>query len=179
MIYNNVGEIIEAFGKTREMFKEKVSGLAADQLNSRENGRGWAVAEIVEHVGIVANGAAQIAGKLLAQAESEGAKKFDGVFDPPLSFGEQTASIQDKKLEAPERVHPQGKQTVAESLAKLDESFQTLTKLRPRIESVDASNAKFPHPFFGDLNLYQWLVIADLHERRHLRQIERILAEKV
>ena len=175
MKYNNVGEIFESLGKTRENFKQKISDLTGEQINLRANGQDWSVAEIVEHVGIVAGGAAQIAGKLLAQAESAGAKS-DGGFNPPLSFGEQIVSVQNKKLEAPERVHPQGKQTVAESLAKLDESFQTLIKFRPRIESVDASNATFPHPFFGDLNLYQWLVVADLHERRHLRQIERILA---
>lgn len=178
MNYNNVGEIFEVIDKTGEKLKRKVSALTVEQQNSRADGEGWSVAEIVEHIGIVANGVVQITTKLLAQAESDGAKS-DGSFNPPLSFAEQIASIQDKKLAAPERVHPQGTQTVTESLAKLDETQRALAKLRPRVEAVDASNAKFSHPFLGDLNLYQWLVVAGLHERRHLQQIEKILAEKV
>ncbi|MGI8556072.1 MAG: DinB family protein [Pyrinomonadaceae bacterium] len=175
MNYNNVGEIFEAIETTREKFKQKISTLTDEQTKLRENGQGWMVVEIVEHIGIVESGINLIAAKLLAQAESEG-KKSDGVFNPPILFAEKIASIQDRKLEAPERVHPQGKQTIAESLTKLDENRRALNNFRPRIEAVDLSNATFPHPFLGDLNLYEWLIMTGLHERRHLRQIENILA---
>ena len=176
MEYNNVAEIFEAIDKTREQLKQKVSNLTDEQKNSCADG--WSVAEIAEHIGIVGGGINQIIAKLLAGAEISGVKS-DGTFNPPISLVEQIASIQDKKLQAPERVHPQGNQTVAEALAKLDENRLALTELRPRIEAVDSSNAKFPHPFFGDINLYQWLALAGLHEYRHLRQIEKVLAEKV
>lgn len=172
--YNSVGEIYEAIDKTRDALKAKVSGLSDEQANARENGVGWTVAEIVEHLGIVEGGVIQIAGKLVAKAESE-ERKSDGTFHTPLSFAEKAATIKDRKLEAPERIHPQGKQTIAESIAKLDENRRALNELRPRIEAADSSDAKFPHPFFGDLNLYEWLVMVGLHERRHLQQIERIL----
>ena len=178
MIYNNVGEIFEAIDKSREKLKQAVLNLTEEQQNSRAGGDGWSVAEIVEHVGIVAGGAVQITGKLLAEAESAGINS-DGNFNPPISFVERIAAMRDKKMQAPDRVHPQAKQTVAESLSKLDETLQSLAKTRPRVEAVDSSNTKFPHPFLGDLNLYQWLIIAGLHERRHLQQIEKILAEKV
>lgn len=178
MNYNSVGEIFEAIDKAGEKLKQKVSNLTVEQANLRAGGGGWSVAEIVEHIGVVAGGITQITAKLLAQAEGEGVK-FDGSFNPPLSFAEQAATTLDKKLEAPERVHPRGTQNITESLAQLGKTQQRLTELRPRIESVDASRAKFPHPFFGDLNLYQWLVVAGLHKRRHLQQIEKILAEKV
>lgn len=178
MNYNSVAEIYEAMDKTGEKLKQKVSMLDAAQADSRAAGKGWSIAEIVEHLSIVEGGIIQIAEKLLAQAESEGIKS-DGKFNPPLSFAEQAASTRDKKLQAPERIHPHGKQSIAESLAKLDETRRLLTALRPRIEAVDSSNTKFPHPFFGDLNLYQWLVVAGLHQYRHLRQIEGISPEKV
>lgn len=175
MNYNSVGEIFEAIDKTDDKLKQRISNLTEEQVNSRANGEGWSVAEIVEHIGVVKGGVVQITAKLLAQAESEGIKS-DGNFAAPMSFVERTAAVREQKLSAPERVHPQGNQTIAESLAKLDESHRALAAFRPRIETVDSSNAKFPHPFFGDLNLYEWLAIAGLHELRHLQQIERILA---
>lgn len=175
MQFNNVGEIFAALDDARKELKQATAHLSVEQSNQRENGTGWTISEIVEHVGIVLNGVLMITNKLLAQAESKGAK-WDGNFNPPLSFAEQVSVLKDAKLEAPERVHPQGKQTVAESLAKLDESLQSLKDLRSRIEATNASNEKFPHPFLGDLTVYQWLVLAGLHERRHIQQIERILA---
>ena len=178
MQFNNVGEIFAALDKARDAFKKTVSGLSVEQSNLRENGQGWTIAEIAEHVGIVLSGISLITGKFLPRAESESIK-FDGNFSPPISFAEHIRSLQDSKLEAPERVHPQGRQTVSESLTKMDESLASLVKLRPRLEAADASNVKFPHPFLGDLNLYEWLILAGLHEWRHLRQIERILAENV
>lgn len=174
MRYNSVSEIYEAIDKIRNLLKEKVSGLSDEQANLRENDAGWTVAEIVEHLAILEHGVIQIAGKLAAKAEREGGK-FNGIFNPPFSFAEKAATLGNEKLAAPERIHPQGGITIAESLVKLDENRRVLNELRPRIEAADSSDAKFPHPFFGDLNLYEWLVIVGLHERRHLQQIERIL----
>ena len=73
-------------------------------------------------------------------------------------------------------IRPEGSMKIAESLAGLQQSRAALHKLRPRLEAVDLSNAKFPHPAFGTMNLYYWLAFIGLHEARHLRQIAEILA---
>lgn len=176
MEFNNVDEIYTALDGARRKFKQTTAHLSDEQAKLRENGEGWTVAEIAEHVGIVLSGALMITKKLLAQAEKDGGKS-DGNFNPPLSFAEQVNQLKDAKLEAPEMVRPQGGKSISESLAKLDESLQALKDLRSRIVAADSSHTKFPHPFLGDLNLYEWLILAGLHERRHLAQIERILAE--
>lgn len=36
------------------------------------------------------------------------------------------------------------------------------------------SKTKFHHPWFGDLNVYQWVALGALHQRIHRRQVERI-----
>lgn len=176
MEFNNVDEIYTALDAARRKFKQTTAHLSDEQARMRENDKGWSVAEIVEHVGIVLNGALMITGKLLAQAETDGGKS-DGNFNPPLSFAEQVSRLTDAKLEAPEMVRPQGGKSISESLEKLDASLQALKDLRPRIIAADSSHTKFPHPFLGNLNLYEWLILAGLHERRHLLQIERILAQ--
>jgi DNA repair protein RecO (recombination protein O) len=61
--------------------------------------------------------------------------------------------------------------------AALREGRAALTALRPRVETVGvgAASARYPHPAFGPLNLYEWLAFVALHEERHRRQIERVL----
>jgi len=41
---------------------------------------------------------------------------------------------------------------------------------------VDPRSAEFPHPFFGNLNLYEWphRIVLD-HERQHHPQLEKVL----
>ena len=60
---------------------------------------------------------------------------------------------------------------------KLDETRKSLEDLRPMFESVECSEFKFPHPFFGDLTAHEWLALVGGHELRHTQQIERILAQ--
>lgn len=175
MIYKSVGEIYQSIEKTRGELKEKISALTAEQLAMRDGAEGWTVAEIFEHLAAVEGGIVRIAGKLAAQSNGENAE-WNGTFAEPLSLVEQVSTIKDRKLEAPKMVHPSGASTIAESLAKLEENRRALTELRPRLEAVNASDATFPHPFFGALNAYQWLAVVGLHERRHLAQIEGILS---
>lgn len=177
MIYQTVGEIYEAIDKTRAKLKERISQLSDEQLIRREDENGWTIAEIIEHLATVENGGLRIAQKLLRESDRENVV-WNGTFREPLSFAEKAATMQDRKMQAPERVHPTGTVSVAESLAKLDENRRALNELRPQLEAVDVSKATFPHPFFGELNAYQWLVVVGLHERRHLAQIDRILASK-
>jgi hypothetical protein len=175
MIYNSVAEIFEMIDKTRNELKQRVSGLTDEEKNFRAgDNESWSVAEIVEHLVTVEGGVVKLTAKLLTKAEADGIKS-DGRLDPPVSFVEQAKSIENRKLQAPERIHPQGAQSIDDSLTKLDENRRLLNELRPRIEMTDSSNTAFPHPFFGNINLYQWLVMIGMHEARHLKQIEGIL----
>ena len=178
MIYNSVAEIYEAIDKTRSKLILTAENLTEEQKNAREDGQGWTAPEIIEHLGIVEGSLVDMFKKLLSEAESAGeGLKSDGTLNPPISFLEIAKVAKDKKFDAPKHVVPQSTQSVAESLIKLQENRDKLNELRPRIETTDLSNSMFPHPAFGNINLYQWLAFIGLHEYRHLMQIERILGK--
>lgn len=174
MIYKNVAEIYQSLDKTRAKLIETIETVSAQKGAARENEAGWSVAEIVEHIGIVESGIIRVIEKLLREVETDG-EKSDGNFASPLSLVKHAEAAKGQKFQAPERIQPHGNQTIEESLAKLSESKSTLRALQPRIEAVDATNTAFPHPAFGNLNLYEWLAFLGLHEARHLQQIKRIL----
>ncbi len=176
MIYNNVTEIFDVIDKTRNELDEKVSALTVDAQMFRLDETSWSVAQIVEHLAKVESGVVPLVHKLLKEAETGGAPS-DGTLNPPISMVENAAKVADKKLAAPERIRPEGNTPLEDSLAKLEESRRAIRNLQPRIEAVDARNTAFPHRFFGNLNLYEWLAFIGLHEKRHLRQIENVLNE--
>jgi hypothetical protein len=73
-------------------------------------------------------------------------------------------------------VRPINNIPIAESIAKLDELQGQYAEMKAKFETVDGVEAKFPHPYFGDLSAQEWLVLSGAHEIRHLKQIRRVLA---
>lgn len=173
-MYKNLGDIYEGLQKTREKLIATVETLPPEKQDRRENGEGWSIKEIVEHISLVEAGSLRIAQKLLSKA-MENPLQSNALPEISMEFFGKLESLRERKLQAPERVHPQGKQSLADSLAKLKEDQTILEDLREKLEKIDASAPTFPHPALGDLNVYQWIIMIGLHERRHLMQIERIL----
>lgn len=175
MEYKTVEDIYAANASIREKFKGSVAALTEEQLNAHPPGiNEWSVAQIVEHVAIVNGGALRICSKLLGKAEAAGKTNDGSVFISP-EFVEAASSAVGQKLEAPEMVLPTNNLPIADSLAKLDELQGHYDQLKEKFETVDGVDAKFPHPYFGDLSAQEWLLLSGAHEIRHLKQIRRVL----
>ena len=134
----------------------------------------WSVAELVEHLSIVEGNVAGLLDKLLGKAEESGAGVSAADDFDPVSIEEFVERTRAVKLEAPERIRPKGL-PLADSLARLRDSRIALHALRPRIERADGRALRFPHPAWGPLDLYHWLLFIGAHEDRHLAQIEALI----
>jgi hypothetical protein len=176
MTFSTVAEIYAALDKTRGKLTDAVSNLTDAQADFRPSEDKWSTALIVEHLAKTEANLVRVVAKLLRAAEAENAP-FDGTINPPVSFAEMAEKVRGSRLEAPEFIRPVEGVPIAESLKKLAESRAAIQELRPRIESVAGYNAQYPHPFFGNLNLYEWVAFIGLHEMHHLRQINDRLAE--
>lgn len=67
---------------------------------------------------------------------------------------------------------------VVEKQAALDELSATRSATLEFIESVkgsDLSPYRFPHPFLGSLDIYDWFRMLGYHEIRHAKQIREIV----
>ena len=176
MIYNSIAEIFDSIDETRAKLAGTVSGLSESELKFRPAADAWTIAELVEHVAKTEASIVPLVFRLLKNAEADGAPS-DGTITPPISLVEHHEKARTSRFQAPEMIRPEGTAILAESLAKLSESRETIRNLRARLEAVDLSNTAFPHPAFGKLNLYQWLAFIGLHEGRHLEQIEKTLVQ--
>ncbi|MDQ3635983.1 MAG: DinB family protein [Acidobacteriota bacterium] len=177
MKYETIAEVYEANDRIQEKLKSIVGNLTEEQADFLPVDGKWTVAQIVEHLSKVEDGMTKIFAKLLKQAQAEG-KTSDGTVKLSGAFLEGIAKIAEQKLEALEIVHPEGKQTIAESLAAMKKNRQKLEELRPLFETVEGTGFTFPHPAFGEINAHDWLALIGGHTFRHIRQIEKILAQQ-
>jgi DinB superfamily len=176
MIYNSVAEIFEAMDETRERVSSKVGGLTPTQAEFRATPEAWSIAQIVEHLSIMEDRLSRLFTMMVKKTESAGAPAREGQSFRPVSLEHIVERSLKEKYNAPEVVHPSGDVPVQDSLARMRRSREALRELRPKLETIDLSGATYPHPAFGPLDLYQWLVMIGMHEDRHLRQIESIMS---
>ncbi len=175
MIYHSLEEIFDHIEESHNRFTELVQGLSARQENFRPVSEHWSIAEIAEHLALIDEGVSTLITNLLTRAETSADSNARAVAFLPVSLKEQLEQARHAKYQAPEMVRPRGGVEVEASLARIKRVRATLNSLRPRLETIDLSAARFPHPFFGALNLYQWLAFIPNHQERHLRQIERLM----
>jgi hypothetical protein len=176
MAYQSLGEILATVDETRARFIERINSLGADDAGVRADAEAWTVAEIVEHVSLVEKQIVKLMTLMLIKAEAGGAlARADGSI-APVEMGEIIERSRREKYQAPETARPTGNASLSDSLAVMRASRAALQELRPRIEAADLTTVSYPHPAFGQFNLYEWLVMIGVHEERHLRQIDNTLS---
>jgi hypothetical protein len=179
MAYQSVGEIFASIDETRARLIERMSSLGAGQEAARASADSWSVAEITEHLSLVEKQIVKLTGLMLMKAESGGAQaKADGTIEP-VELEQIIERSSREKYQSPETARPSGKVTVTDSLAVMRASREALNGLRPRLETTNLASVSYPHPVFGPLNLYEWLVMIGIHEERHLRQIDGALSSSI
>lgn len=178
MSYNSVAEIYEAIDESRGRLLASIESLGEGQDVFRPGPDRWSIAEIVEHLSLVEGQIARLFHVMLSKAEAAGASRDEteaaAPFAAPVSIEHFVEALREKKLQAPDRARPGGASTLADSLARLEESRAALHSLRPRLERIDGAALLYPHPAAGPINAYQWLLFVGSHEDRHLLQIEAL-----
>jgi hypothetical protein len=170
--YNSVAEIYEDIDDTRARLVGAVEPLTDGEQGFRPSSEQWTVAEIIEHLSVVEKRVARLLGVMLSKLGAEAARAEGSAFEP-VTIDEFVARSRTEKYTAPEEIRPKGA-PLSDSLAHLRDSRAALRDLRARVERVDGTRARFPHPVWGPLDLYQWLLFVGAHEQRHLAQIEAL-----
>lgn len=135
-----------------ELFAQTV-GVSQEQADFRPAPEQWSIGEVIHHVVLVEEWVAQV---LTSLARREG-------------------------LAEPERPPDVGEHLQPTPGCPFEEVCRRLVEARrPTFQAVDALPAEpdpgltWPHPLFGPLNAKEWLLALALHDRAHIRQIQRI-----
>lgn len=67
--------------------------------------------------------------------------------------------------------------SVDELRAGIAEAFGENQTLVKSLESSDKLDQTFPHPFFGQLNLKEWVAFQRVHAMDHMQQLDKIKAD--
>jgi hypothetical protein len=107
-------------------------------------------------------------------AAREAGLPFESETSPVIdSMPPARVANRERLIVAPERLRPTG----IDASTAWTQIEQTRTRLIDFVKSCDGlalAQVSMPHPVFGPMNLYQWLLFAAGHHARHAAQIREI-----
>lgn len=169
LLHPRLAELQAELDRTRDGLLAAVARVPAELAALRPEADCWSVVEVVEHLRIVEDRAGRLLGKLGKEAETVGPEVSSASVMSSLDryeFGNPR-----RRIVAPDAVAPTGAITLTEGLAGLADSRRRLLELVHRVSGRALGEVAAPHPLFGRLDFYQWLLFLAQHEERHTIQI--------
>ena len=168
-LHPRLAELRAELDRARSGLLAVVEGMSAEASGQRANPDGWSVAETVEHLMIVEQGIGRLLGKLAKQADALGPETATTSVSASIDRLKLTDAT--RRIRSPAAVAPTGNVSLAEALTGLHEGRKRLLDLLQRVNGRAVGVLAAPHPLFGELTFYQWLLFLARHEERHTRQI--------
>ena len=177
-MHPRLAAVIDYADRARIELLATVDAVPQPLREARPSEEAWSVAEILEHLMIVERGVAKLVALKLGEMQMLPTPPRESPDDVPLDAA-KLHKLGDRsfRLAAPERVVPRGELSAEEALAAL---LQTRGALLDQLHAADGyalSQAHHPHPFFGPLDLYEWVYMTGGHELRHAAQIREVATQ--
>jgi DinB family protein len=177
-MHTRLEEILAYLASVRAELAAEIVSRPKEAFTVRPAEGRWTGAEIIYHLG---------------NAEGATTKMLERVFEKALADGiptdPETSSLVHsldhlgvpdrgaRRIVAPERLEPPPG-------ADLPTSWESLQRVRERthravatVDGRDLTTLSAPHPIFGPINGYQWILFIGQHEARHLDQLRETLAQ--
>ena len=171
---NERRQVLEQFAASEAHLLRLIEGLSPEQLRFRTAPGRWSIGEIIEHVVAVEQRISRAIAKMVAQASTRTERPDPAEKDESLWRG---VTDREKRLQAPEPVQPAGRFLVVLEAVEELRGTRARTVEFVSITDADLRGYTIPHMAFGEIDLYQWLIVLSLHGTRHAAQIEEIKAD--
>ena len=153
--------------------EKAVKGLTKSQLQFKAGPERWSIAQCLEHIALSETGIFTRIEGLQKQAADPSRRAEIKFTDEALIKAMLDRS---QKGTAPETLQPSGKfQTPEVALKTFSDQRQKTTDWIGNTNE-DLRDHVMPHPFFGMLDSYQWVLLIAAHSKRHTLQIEEVKA---
>jgi uncharacterized damage-inducible protein DinB len=164
--------LLKNLAESRERLLRTAQGLSREQLHYRPAPGRWTVAECLEHIAFVEGRVLGFIQKTLETVPDPSKRSAMEGKDDAL-FANVAGRV--TRFQAPEYVAPTGRWP-DDQLMKEFEAARRQTRDFAASTDADLRQHFYKHPVFGDLDMYQWLLLITAHCDRHRAQSEEVMA---
>ncbi|MBX7219039.1 MAG: DinB family protein [Blastocatellia bacterium] len=163
---------LDRLNHTKQQFFSLFEPLSATQWAYKADPGQWSAAEIAEHIAI---SEVQLSGLLLHKV-LQSPPNPDKAAEIRGKEGFLLKAVPDRrmKVQAPDFIRPTGRWIEREPLfAEFGKSRDALIQYISTTEAPVRGHIH-AHPFFEDLDFYQWVLFVSVHNERHFLQFEEL-----
>ncbi len=173
-LHPRVAEVINALESAHRDLVDVVTVIPEARRDEPATNGGWSVAQHLEHLAIVEDGAGRLMSKLIKQVAAAGERETS---EESLLHSLDRFEIWrvSRKIVAPDFVAPKEGLPSHEALSRLTTARGRMIEALSRASGLALASVSHPHPVVGPLNIYQWGLMSAQHERRHLNQIRALV----
>ena len=162
---------ISILKETKKYFLKSVKGLSDAQLDFKAAPEKWSIRQCMEHITLAESFLDQLLqGTLNAPANPEKRAEIK------IKDEQIVPMLLDRshKAQAPEPIQPKGNFKSAEDIIQQFNTARDKHIDYIKTTQDDMRNHCAPHPAFGMLDTYQWMLLLAGHSKRHTLQIEEV-----
>lgn len=170
-MHQHLIDVLATLDASRQALRESVAAIPPAARTARPGPDRWSPVDIVEHLSLVEARFSAVVGAKIAEALNAG---LGPEREPRESLPERVRTVladRTGKRTAPEAAIPSGAMDEYMAWAAADKAREGF---RAAVLSADGralSGVIHEHPFFGPLNVYQWVELIAAHEMRHVAQV--------
>jgi hypothetical protein len=157
---------------SREELLQLTRGSSPAELAYKPAPDRWSAAENIEHLTIVEN---IVFGRITTALEGSTDPSKRSAWDGKDDAIVQEVESRVKRYQSPELGWPTGRWSHEELFRQFDTARQRTSDFAASTNAA-LRNLLFPHPLFGELDSFQWLLMMAAHTVRHRAQIEELMA---
>lgn len=172
-LHPRITEIVAALHEAHAEMRQALDAIpAAHHDQPAPDGR-WSIAQHIEHLVLVDDGAGRVISNLIKQVVAAGTMETDehSLVHSLDAFRITTVT---KPLTAPPMVEPTAGLSAVEALARLEAVRSRMIATLERASGLALGTVTFPHPVLGPITAYQWGLFPAHHQRRHTAQIRAL-----
>ena len=174
-MHTHLTEVLSRLDAARATLRGAIDTIPPAMQRQRPAADRWSCAEVLEHLTLVE----KIFGGRIVKALDAARSGLSPEAQPraPLpDTVEQRMGDRVNKRQAPEPAQPTGTVDVATGWTTLEDTHSKLRAALSGCDGLALSQVTLDHPFFGTMNVYQWVELMAAHEGRHTEQIREIAA---
>jgi AcrR family transcriptional regulator len=173
-MHPRLAELVDYATAQRAALLVAVSTVPEPLWNERMHTGTWSIAEVLEHLQRVESGIARLLERTIERGRQAGIPEERETGSLLNCLDAYDLTRRDRRLVAPDPVAPRGGHTAAQGLAALTLSREALLAAIRSGDGLALGGLTFPHPLFGSLDMYQWILFVGQHEARHAAQIAEL-----
>jgi len=164
----NLEPIVQKLAATRHQLLRAADLVPTGHWRTRPSDECWSACELIAHLTTIERFILQSADRHSQKRPKEW--PFYRRFHVPFVVVEKRWI----RRKSPIPVDPESLRDKEEMLAMLREVRERTLAFMDETRGRDLSAYRWPHPFIGTLNLYEWLLFVGSHEIRHTKQMLEI-----